>query len=406
MAVLGSVFGVKLLTQLLPPVSYGELALAMTAATLVNQTIFGPLASGVTRFYAPAHEKKQIGGYLSAVWSLAIYASAIIIMALLVAIVCLIVSGFLKWILIIIAAFLFSLFTGYNSIFDGIQNAARHRSVVALHQGIGTWLRFFIAAGLLLVWDKNSSTAMIGYALSVVLIMGSQCIFFFKKIFKNILKIELKKYWQKQIWGFSWPISIFGVFTWLQLVSDRWALELFSTTHEVGLYSVLFQLGYYPMSMGAGIIMQFLTPIFYQRAGDATDNQRLVRVTKMAWYTTVFTLCFTFFAFFGVFCFHKYILLFFAGKEYLSVSFLLPWMFLAGGIFAAGQALALNLQSQMKIFKIMKVKIVTSLAGVIFNFAGAYWYGIKGIVIAGVSFALMYFLWMLVLLKYRGIKIV
>ncbi|MCK5097862.1 MAG: hypothetical protein KAR45_07140, partial [Desulfobacteraceae bacterium] len=67
---------------------------------------------------------------------------------------------------------------------------------------------------------------------------------------------------------------------------------------------------------------------------------------------------------------------------------------------------SLNLQSQMKIREIMTAKIVTALIGVIFNFVGAYWYGIKGIVTAGVTFSVMYFLWMLLLSKYKGMKIV
>ncbi len=406
MVVLGSIFGVKLLTQLLTPVSYGELALGMTAATLVNQTIFGPLSNGVTRFYAPACEKGQLGGYLYGVRRLVVFATGIILLLLLIIVTGLMAAGLSKWLVLGIAALGFSVFTGFNAILDGIQNAARQRSVVALHQGIGTWLRFFFAAGLLLAWGKNSWVAMIGYAISAVLVIGSQSIFFFKIIFKNVLKIELIQQWQKKIWEFSWPISIFGVFTWLQLVSDRWALEVFSTTHEVGLYSVLFQLGYYPMSMATGIAMQFLTPIFYQRAGDATDRQRVANVTKMSWYTTILTMIFTIFTFLTAFFFHNQIFTFLVGINYLSVSFLLPWMLLSGGIFAAGQALSLNLQSQMKIREIMTAKIVTALIGVIFNFAGAYWYGIKGIVISGVTFSVIYFLWMLLLSKYKGMEIV
>lgn len=406
MAVIGSIFGVKLLTELLSPVSYGELALGMTAATLVNQTLFGPLSNGVIRFYAPADEKRQLDGYLYAVRQIAVSATGIIVLVLLFSVIGLIVAGLSKWIIIVIAAFLFSVFTGYNSIFDSIQNAARQRSIVALHQGIGPWLRFLVAAGLLLIWGRNSSVAMIGYALSVILLTGSQCIFFFKIIFKNVLKTKFKKYWQKQIWEFSWPISIFGVFTWLQLVSDRWALELFSTTYEVGLYSVLFQLGYYPMSMASGVAVQFLTPIFFQRAGDATDSHRVANVTKMSWYTTVFTLCFTCFTFLVALFFHRQIFKFLVGIKYISISFLLPWMLLAGGLFAAGQALSLNLLSQMKTREIMTAKIVTSLMGAILNFAGAYWHGIKGIVIAGVVFSGIYFLWMLVLSKHKGMKIV
>ena len=49
-------------------------------------------------------------------------------------------------------------------------------------------------------------------------------------------------------------------------------------------------------------------------------------------------------------------------------------------------------------------KIVTALFGVIFNFLGAYWYGILGIVGAGFLFSIMYFIWMVMLVNERGVK--
>ena len=57
-AVLGSIVGVRVMTGLLNPAAYGELALGMTAATLVNQTILGPLLNGVSRFYARRRRKR------------------------------------------------------------------------------------------------------------------------------------------------------------------------------------------------------------------------------------------------------------------------------------------------------------------------------------------------------------
>lgn len=404
MAVSGSIVGVRLLTGLMPPAAYGELALGMTAATLVNQAIFGPLNNGVTRLYAPAQEQGCLGSYLEAVLKLVSSATGVVILLLILSVICLLISGLSEWVFIVIAALIFAVLSGYNSILDGIQNAARQRSVVALHQGIGSWLRFCGAGAFLLLLGANSSVAMMGYAISVVIVIVSQCVFVRKITFKNGPGINKKRNWQDSIWNFTWPISIFGVFTWLHLISDRWALELFSTTTEVGLYTVLFQLGYYPMSMGIGMALQFLTPIFYQRAGDATDKKRTENVRTMSLYMTAFTVGGTCLTFLVAMLFHKQIFLLFVNIEYISTSYLLPWMLLSGGFFAAGQTLALNLQSQMKIREIMTAKIVTAIIGVILNFAGAYFFAIKGIVIAGGVFSGMYFLWMLVLSKHKGVE--
>ena len=174
-------------------------------------------------------------------------------------------------------------------------------------------------------------------------------------------------------------------------------IGLFASTQEVGLYAVLFQLGYYPISMATGMAAQFLAPIFYQRAGDGTNSQRNAKVSILSWRLTVLTLAMTGIVFFVAMMFHAQIFQLFVAQEYASVSHLLPWMMLSGGLFAAGQTIALNLMSQMNAHTMMMAKITTALMGVIFNITGAYWFGITGIVFASVLFSLSYFLWMVIL---------
>lgn len=402
-AVLGALAGVRLLTELLDPAAYGELALGMTVASLVNQTVLGPLSNGITRFYAPAQEHGDLGGYLSAVRGLVLAATAVIVIMILLAGAGLLLAGRIEWIAIAGAALLFAGLSGCNAILSGIQNAARQRSIVALHQGMESWARFLLAAGLLLWLGATSTVAMAGYALAITLVLGSQYMFFRKVIHDNGAVAD-RSSWRKQILKYSWPISIFGTFTWMQLASDRWALQLFASTQEVGLYAALFQLGYYPMSIATGMAMQFLVPIFYQRAGDASDNRRNANVNSLSWRLTAMTLGLMGAVFFAALLFHAQIFRVFVAAQYASMSYLLPWMLLACGIFAAGQTIALDLMSQMRTREMIAPKLVTALLGVALNFAGAYWYGIAGIVIAGVLFSVSYFLWMAALSKQEGIN--
>jgi len=405
MAVLGALVGVRVLTELLAPAEYGELALGMTVAILVNQVVFGPLSQGVTRFYAPAVERGDLDGYLSAVSRLVLLASGGVTVLVLLIVAGLLVLGASGWIWIAIVTLVFATLSGYSAIFNGIQNAARQRPIVALHQAMEAWMRFSIAAGLIIWLAPTSLVAVIGYVIATIVVLGSQQYMFFKKISPQlIIKADNVNVWQRQIWKYTWPISFFGIFTWAQLVSDRWALGLFSTAQEVGLYAVLFQLGYYPMSMVTGMVMQLLGPIFFQRAGDASDNQRNANVNKLSWKLTISTLGVTGVAFLVALLLHEYVFYVFVAAEYSSVSYLLPWALLAGGIFAAGQTIALNMMSLMKTRIMMEAKIVTALIGVGLNFAGAYWYGIEGVVLAGVAFSLLFLCWMVVLSKNKEIK--
>jgi O-antigen/teichoic acid export membrane protein len=399
MIISSGIVGVRLITELLEPAAYGELALGMTLATFANQIVFGPLANGAMRFYSPAIEQNDLKGYLEAVRRMVLWATRIIIFVILFTVVCLLITGRTKWVALATIGFIFAILRGYISILGGIQNAARQRSIVAIHQGTESWARFIIAAGLILWLGATSTVAMIGYCMSVILLLVSQYIFFHKIISKNAIGADKSKLWREQIWKYSWPFATWGMFTWARLASDRWALEFFATTQDVGFYSVLFQLGYYPMSLSTGMATQFLAPIFFQRAGDASDSLRNANVNKMGWRLTGVVLSMTVLVFLLAFQFHVQIFSIIAAKEYALVSHLLPWMLLSGGLFAAGQTMGLNLMSQMKTRTMLAATIITALLGVIMNSAGAFWYGTTGVVMAGVLFSALYFFWMMVLSK-------
>src|SRR5438874_2297495 len=55
--------------------------------------------------------------------------------------------------------------------------------------------------------------------------------------------------------GYAWPFAAWGIFTWMQTASDRWALQGRGTS-EVGFYAALYQLGYYPMTLLSGFLVR------------------------------------------------------------------------------------------------------------------------------------------------------
>ena len=67
-----SVFGmlvlVRMLTEYLDPIQYGQLALGLTVAGLVNQVVMGGITNGIVRFYSIASEKHDLQGYLRDSW--------------------------------------------------------------------------------------------------------------------------------------------------------------------------------------------------------------------------------------------------------------------------------------------------------------------------------------------------
>ena len=167
------------------------------------------------------------------------------------------------------------------------------------------------------------------------------------------------------------------------------------------MYAVLFQLGYFPMSLLTGMVMQLAAPVFYQRAGDARNIERNANVETLIWRITFVILGGTFAVFVVAMLAHAQIFRVFAAVEYGPVSYLLPWMLLSGGLFAAGQTVALNLMSQMRPHTMIAAKITTAVFGVLLNFVGAYLFGITGVVMASVAFSISYFGWIGLISKHE-----
>jgi hypothetical protein len=98
---------------------------------------------------------------------------------------------------------------------------------------------------------------------------------------------------------------------------------------------------------------------------------------------------------------HEWIFRLVVAAEFRSISYLLPWVVLAGGLFAAAQMLGLKLMSEMRSAAMLRAKIVTALLGIVFNIYGASVAGTKGIAISAVAFSTVYFLWMFTLSRSR-----
>jgi O-antigen/teichoic acid export membrane protein len=399
-SVLGAIVGVRLLTDALPPKVYGELALAMTVATLVQQVILGPLGAAYPRFYALAEETGELGPYFISVARLTV--SGGVAVSLLAALAILGVTSLTHATLVplLVVTIVFAIVSGVGSIMDGIQNAARHRSVVALHQGVASWLRFLCAVWLVSVFGIKSTIAMWGYCVGSFLVTASQAFFFDRRIIRPANRVEwtpmrVSKVWRSKMFAYAWPFSLWGVATWLQLSSDRWALQAFGDTQDVGLYAVTYQLGFYPLMLLSGVISQLAQPFFFRMAGDGTDEARRALVSRRNSQMTLAAFCLSACCVAAAAALHTWVFRLLTAQEYRNVSWLLPAVALSGGLFGTAQLGTLGLLSNHNSSILLKPKICTALLGIGLNFGGAFVWGTLGVAIAGIIANGIYLLWVI-----------
>jgi O-antigen/teichoic acid export membrane protein len=400
----GSIVSVKVLTTYLSPEQYGQFSLGLTAAVLTGQILSGPLSAATTRFFAPSTESLRLEPFITATFDLlAHFAGIVLTIATLCGLVWLLHPSIIVATLAV--ALLLSLITGAEQILDSIQNAARHRGLVAWHLGLGPWLRFACAVALFKVAGTTTVSAICGYLFGASVLLLSQYGFFRWKIGKPRLtradRADARDL-EKRMLRYAWPFGIWGIFTSVQLASDRWALGIFQDLHSVGVYNVAYQLGYYPVLLASTALMQVASPILFATAGDASEVSRVRRTRSAALRLSLISVILTTLGFIVLLNLDRDLFGAVVGPGFRGATIYLPYLFLAGGVFAAGQFAIHVPLIEFDTKGALFTKITTALIGTALNFVGAAVWGVKGVVGATLAFSFLYLVAMLRLSRTRS----
>lgn len=396
-SIIGSILLVKILTKALSTSDYGRLSLALTIGTLVCQVGFSTSMPGISRFYTLSVEKNEIDCFWNSAKDSLLKST---IASIILGVLSLLMLVYLKkteLLFISGLAIFYSILLSYSSTFSLIQNAARKRKIVSLINAIDSISKILLLYLMLRCLTSTSEKVIVIYILVVLMILFSQNIFLNKLLPEIPDKKGSESFWKNRIYEFSQPFLIFNLFTWFQSNSDRWALEILTTTSNVGLYAVLFQLGYTPVTIVTGFLSTLISPIIYSKSGAADDLVRNNKVKKITWLLIVLIMICGFFAMIVTYLFHAFLFEKLVSKQYLASSYLMPWMVLAATIASASQFLSIKIMGDLDTKKLIKPKVFTSILSIMLTFTGAKYYGLKGVIFSIIIFNVVQFLWLVVI---------
>lgn len=393
-SVIGSLLSVRLITEFIAPDEYGRLALSLTVVGLSNQTITGGLIASINRHWSIAYDQQSLPAYVSASKRLFGKASAFTGGLGVVALIALAAFQRTELILILIPSVIFSITSGLNSALTGVQNAARQRSLVAGLTILDTILKMALIAVVGTMGASTSIAVLWCYCATSCALTGLQWQILTRRF--NLERLHSAAspqdidQWSRRLWQYAWPFSTWGLFTWAQMASDRWALQAHTNAAEVGTYAVVYQLGYAPILLASGLLTTLLGPILFQQAGDATDPQRNKKVSRITWILAgIIIACSLIGAALAV-AIGDWIFSFLVAANYRDAARYLPPMIASSGLFAAGQTLSLKTYSDMTVKSTIPIKIGTALLGIGLNVWLAALYGLPGVVWASLIFSLSY----------------
>lgn len=177
-----SLFGIRLLTSLMSPESYGELSLYLTISSFASILFFKPLGQGAFRFFSIAKERNIYNSYEIVLEKLIKSSFIIITTILLLMVFSFMAIGQYQWGLALLLIIPFAFFEGNSSIIVNIQNAARNRIIAAWHGAFDKIFKFGLAALFIHLIIDDSLLAFAGFLLAVVILFISNFFFFKKKL--------------------------------------------------------------------------------------------------------------------------------------------------------------------------------------------------------------------------------
>lgn len=276
---------VKVLTKILPADAYGELALALSIAGIINLFLYGPLSQAVLRYYAISVERQQLWPYIGVVRKLGMLVSFILIgVALLATLIVWLAAGnfWSTWIGI---AFIFGLISGLFSLPLTILSAMRDRRAVALLQIIDAWARVAFSVLFLSVFGPDSRAALGGYVFGgLIVLVASLRIAKYRLSFdadQTKLGNSNHQIVVQEIVKFALPFIGFAAFASASQFGDRWILQGVMGASEVGLYAVLLQIASMPSISLYSLMSSVLAPIIFVRVGDDPKGSRLQSVRRL-----------------------------------------------------------------------------------------------------------------------------
>lgn len=377
---LGALFFFKLLTVFLPKAEMGNYLLATSVMALVFLASFSVMDQGLMRF-ASIYEAR---GDLPRMYSAFLLGYAML--ALLFALIFMCFSALLgsdsRWGGVFFGLMCCILIEPIKNAALSLSNASRNRMVMAKAKALDQFARAGLLLVLAILVSVNSRTVLIIIALSSVCV-SSLLLWSQKDLLVRVRKQNIFKVFA-DVFSFSWPLFVWGIFGWLQNMSNRWLLEVFSSEQDVANFGVLASLATLPFTMILSIVGTYALPIIYQ-AENINPGSARQNVNTILRYFAPMLLSIVLLAF----IFKHEIVLLAATQDYLQDAWLLPIMAVGAALSSLGTVMTYKDFAMHQTHRLILPNILPGILALVSGLVLVPSYGVKG---AAASFVLAHVL--------------
>jgi len=271
---------IPIITRLFLPKDYGNYSLVM-ATVMVLTTLVGWLPMSIIRFY-PAYERdKKLDLFSTNIIKLTLLSALAVSVLFLIGLVCFktYISSELYWLMFIgIGVFI------AMAVFNVFQHFLRSKRYVSWYSGFAIWrsaVGFGVGLGLILLFKMGIEGLLWGIILCLVVIFPLAWRKAIDRTSVMFSKVNLP--FAKEMARYSFPLVVGNLAAWILSLSDRYILEFFRGTQEVGIYSASYNISEKSILLLTGLFGLASGPIamhIWEREGEEKSADFVSKITR------------------------------------------------------------------------------------------------------------------------------
>ncbi len=273
---------VPIYTHLFSPAEFGNYVLAVGVSEFMLLVVIEGFSLGAIRFYSTYQRRSNLSSYFGVVFGsvgIITLASTIVSASILITIHSAIPSNLYSLLWAALALFSVSaLFTTLTDVLRG-QEKGLWYSIFLVSSSFGG-----IVFGLIfvLVFETNIVGLIWGQALGLFLPIIPLIWFTTRSVAGSPAQFNRSDF--RQIWTFALPFVIANIAFWMLTISDRYIVELFRGSYEVGLYAVASKISSRSIQLLVSLFILVPVPIvsrLWEERGQQATEDALTAFTRM-----------------------------------------------------------------------------------------------------------------------------
>jgi len=310
--------GMRLLTEYVPPETFGVVSLVLGIMTLGSNFLCYPILQATLRFY-PDHASNA--GHLRATVENILFKSTAVLAAfiLLAGIACTLLQRTALTPFIIVAALV--VVETFKSLEFNFLSAARRQRSFALYTAADGILRPGLAVLAVIVLGSSAEAVLAGFLAAAILLLLPMRLFKVSASSTDkaaLENIELRR----ELWKYAMPLAPLAFIGWVSSLSDRYIIGGILGAEQVGIYAAAYGIGSRVVSFIPGVLSSTLRPVYFEAV--SSKNSYLARKSLQTWALTVGVSCA--FVCITVYVLRREIASLLLAQNYGNAADLLPWI--------------------------------------------------------------------------------